>query len=105
MTSPPTAIDYYATEHRLEIAWSPRHVGQYPTKLIRASCGCANCVDERTGVRILDPDSVPEHIDIERMEPVGNYAIKIVWSDGHDTGIYSWSHLLKICPCPECRFD
>ena len=37
------------------------------------------------------------------VEPVGNYAIRINWSDGHSTGIYSWEHLRQICPCPECR--
>jgi DUF971 family protein len=34
---------------------------------------------------------------------VGNYAIRIMWSDGHSTGIYSFEHFRKICPCPECR--
>ena len=36
------------------------------------------------------------------VEPVGSYAFKIYWSDGHSTGIYSYDHLRKICPCPEC---
>jgi DUF971 family protein len=35
-------------------------------------------------------------------EPVGAYAIRIHWSDGHNTGIYSFDHLRAICPCPEC---
>lgn len=104
MTEPPCSIDYYAAERVLRIAWSRGHVGDYPTRHVRANCGCAHCVDERTGVRVLDVDSIPEDIDIESMEAVGNYAIKIRWSDGHDTGIYSWSHLLKICPCPQCSF-
>ena len=33
---------------------------------------------------------------------VGNYAIQISFSDGHSTGIYSYDHLRKICPCAEC---
>ena len=37
------------------------------------------------------------------VEPVGNYALRIVWNDGHDTGIYSYDHLRQICPCPECQ--
>ena len=36
-------------------------------------------------------------------EAVGNYAIRIQWSDGHSTGIYSYEHLRKVCPCPECK--
>ena len=39
---------------------------------------------------------------MEAVEPVGNYAIRIAWNDGHSSGIYSYEHLRKICPCPEC---
>ena len=37
------------------------------------------------------------------VEAVGGYAIRIDWSDGHNTGIYSFDHLRRICPCAECR--
>jgi DUF971 family protein len=33
---------------------------------------------------------------------VGAYAVQIVWSDGHDTGIHSFESLRRSCPCPEC---
>jgi DUF971 family protein len=36
------------------------------------------------------------------VESVGNYAIRIVWTDGHSTGIYSFEHFRRICPCAEC---
>ena len=44
-----------------------------------------------------------EQVKIASLEPVGNYAIRINWSDGHSTGIYSYDHLRRICPCEECR--
>jgi DUF971 family protein len=34
---------------------------------------------------------------------VGAYALRIFWNDGHSSGIYSWEHLRRICPCDECR--
>ncbi len=37
------------------------------------------------------------------VEPVGNYAIRINWSDGHSTGIYSYEHFRAICQCEECK--
>ena len=37
------------------------------------------------------------------VEPMGHYAIRIDWSDGHNTGIYSYDYLRKICPCEECK--
>ncbi len=36
------------------------------------------------------------------VEPVGHYAVRIYWSDGHNTGIYSFERLREICPCAEC---
>ena len=38
-----------------------------------------------------------------QVEEMGRYAIRIVWSDGHSTGIYSYDHLRAICPCEACR--
>ena len=37
-----------------------------------------------------------EHVNITRVEPVGNYAVRIVFDDGHDTGIYSWETLFEL---------
>ena len=37
------------------------------------------------------------------VEEVGTYAIRIDWSDGHNTGIYSFDHLRQICPCNVCK--
>jgi len=37
-----------------------------------------------------------------KLIPVGNYALRFVWDDGHDAGIYSWERLRLMCPCPEC---
>jgi DUF971 family protein len=36
-------------------------------------------------------------------EPVGRYAIKFTWNDGHELGIYSWNFLRDWCPCTECK--
>ncbi len=36
-------------------------------------------------------------------EPVGKYALKFKWNDGHELGIYSWQFLRQVCPCAACR--
>ncbi len=41
-------------------------------------------------------------LKMDQVEPVGNYAVRIVWSDGHSSGIYSFEHLRSVCPCPQC---
>jgi DUF971 family protein len=42
-------------------------------------------------------------LKMDAVEPVGNYAIRISWSDGHSSGIYSFAHFREICQCSECR--
>ena len=87
----------------LGIAWSDGHNGVYPVRHLRLNCPCAACVDEWTGVRRLKADDVPLLIMLQDIEPVGRYALQFKWSDGHDTGIYTFELLRKRCGCPRCR--
>ncbi len=43
-------------------------------------------------------------VKIDRLEPVGNYAVRIVFDDGHDTGLYSWSYLLELAEEKDTRW-
>ena len=52
---------------------------------------------------ISHPHLDQPRLRMEAIEPVGNYALRIVWNDGHSTGIYSYSHLRSVCPCAPCR--
>lgn len=98
----PQDIKAIRGERLLRITWSPEHVGDYGFKYVRINCNCASCVDENTGIRLLDPASVPEEITITDMQLVGNYAVRIHWSDKHSTGLCTWEHLYRLCPCPRC---
>jgi len=87
----------------LTVFWDDGHRSVFTTKYLRTECACAGCVDEITGERMLDPDSVPEDITVTAGEHVGRYGIRFSFSDGHGAGIYTWQRLREICPCPECR--
>jgi DUF971 family protein len=50
----------------------------------------------------LQPAAVPAGVRPTALHLVGNYAMQLAWSDGHDTGIYSWDALRALCPCPQC---
>jgi DUF971 family protein len=45
------------------------------------------------------PDSAATHL--QKIIPMGAYAILLVWEDGHDSGIYRWEYLRDLCPCAE----
>lgn len=76
-----------------EIDWPDGVRARYPFRLLRQLCPCAGCVDELTGIRTLDPESVDESIAPLEVDFVGNYALKIRWSDNHDTGLFTWANL------------
>lgn len=76
-----------------EFTWLGEPVRQATFHALRSGCPCAGCVNEWTGERILDPSTVPADIAPTALSPVGNYAVKIVWSDGHATGLYTWDQL------------
>ncbi|MEM8885039.1 MAG: DUF971 domain-containing protein [Planctomycetota bacterium] len=83
-------------EDVLAIAWNDGTESHYKVFDLRAQCPCANCVDELTGIRTLDPGTLDPKVKPLDLVSVGNYAVKIRWSDGHDTGIYSWDRLRRI---------
>jgi ATP-binding protein involved in chromosome partitioning len=86
------------------IEWEPgRHEAFYPARELRIACPCAACVDEMSGRRLLDPGTVADDVRPASLALVGAYGLKIQWSDGHGTGIYTFERLRAACPCDSCR--
>lgn len=85
-----------------DITWNDGHFSSYPSWYLRENCMCAVCVEEFTGKRKVSHGSIPSTIERVSVSPVGNYALQFAWSDGHDTGIYTFDYLRKLCPCPQC---
>jgi len=87
----------------LRIEWDQTgHEGFYPARELRLACPCAGCVEEMSGRPLLDPHTIPMDIRPASVALVGAYGIKIQWSDGHSTGIYTFEQLLRSCPCIHC---
>ncbi|MFP8874507.1 MAG: gamma-butyrobetaine hydroxylase-like domain-containing protein [Myxococcota bacterium] len=93
----PTQIQQMGPD-ALAIRWRDGHESVYPVRELRLACACAECVDEWTGATRLDPSSIPEDVRPTSIKSVGRYAIQIDWSDGHNTGIYSFEQLRKLAP-------
>ncbi len=96
----------------IKIDWKDGHHSEYTLGYLRDECPCASC----TGAHGTEPQEVhllrvlrtrfqmfTPTLKMLKVDPVGQYAIHIDWSDGHSTGIYSFDHLRKVCPCLECR--
>lgn len=92
----PEEIGPSADETKLRIVWKDGVESEYVPRYLRQLCPCAGCVDEMTGIRTLDPDSVGEGVYPTAIHYVGRYALQLVWSDGHDTGFYTFEYLREI---------
>jgi ATP-binding protein involved in chromosome partitioning len=88
----------------LLIEWDEAgHAGFFPARSLRLACPCAGCVEEMSGRPLLDPARVPVDIRPVSLQLVGAYGLRVNWSDGHGTGIYTFEQLLRNCPCASCR--
>ncbi len=83
------------------VSWDDGHVSEYGAKYLRVNCGCAECVEEWSQRKILDPATVPADIHAEDYMTVGRYAVQFLWSDAHFTGIYPFDMLRALCLCDE----
>jgi DUF971 family protein len=96
----------------IKIDWKDRHRSEYALEYLRDECPCASCtgahgtVPQKSDYSAETSNPFQMYKPVLKMlnvEQVGGYAIRIDWSDGHNTGIYSFDHLRRICPCAECK--
>lgn len=98
----------------VKIDWEDGHRSEYTLAYLRDECPCASCTGahgtepQKTNFSAMQSPGNPFPMfkaapKMVTVEPVGSYAFRVEWNDGHKTGIYSYDHLRKICPCPECR--
>ena len=87
----------------LELLWQDGHRTLLPHRYLRGHCGCAQCVDEMTGRRRTGEQDLPLDIAVEDFIQVGHYAVELLFSDLHSTGIYPFRLLRDLCACPECQ--
>lgn len=83
----------------LEITWNDGSKHVYDVRVLRDACPCATCREKRQATPELLPVLKPEEaqpLQINGMRPVGNYAYCVEFSDGHDTGIYTFEFLLRL---------
>ena len=87
----PTEIRLKKAEKRLEIDFDDGTTARLPAEYLRVESPSAEVQGHGPGQKQLVPGKA--QVGIKTVEAVGNYAIRIVFDDGHDTGIYSWAYL------------
>jgi len=98
----------------IKIDWADGHTSEYSCEYLRDSCPCASCTGahgnepQPSDYSQKQPPANPlqiykPRIRMNHIEEVGSYAFRIDWNDGHNSGIYSYEHLRRICPCAGCQ--
>jgi DUF971 family protein len=98
----PVELRLKKAEKRLEISFDDGHRFTLPAEYLRVESPSAEVQGHGPGEKQLV--SGRRHVGILRLEPVGNYAVRIVFDDLHDTGIYSWSYFYELGIAREKRW-
>jgi DUF971 family protein len=93
-TPTPTEIKLHQASRVLELAFSDGATFRLPYELLRVYSPSAEVRGHGPGQEVLQAGK--RDVTIKEVEPVGNYAIRPTFSDGHDTGIYSWDYLYEL---------
>jgi DUF971 family protein len=95
MTTPrPTDLILHRASHALEVAFDDGVRYRLPCEYLRVESPSAEVQGHGPGQRVLVPGK--RDVNIKAIEPIGNYAVQLVFDDGHDSGIFSWSLLRQL---------
>ncbi|MCC5795104.1 MAG: P-loop NTPase [Chromatiales bacterium] len=90
-------------DRTLQVLWADGALHSVDVRDLRLACRCALCVEEMSGRPLLDPATVPLDVAPQRLASVGNYAISLTWSDGHDSGLGSFVRLRELGEQAACQ--
>ncbi len=90
----PTEIKLSKDHRLLTVAFDDGFRAELPAELLRVLSPSAEVQGHSPEQRVTVPGK--RNVAILRIEPVGNYAVRIVFDDGHDTGLYVWSYLREL---------
>ncbi|MGA7749629.1 MAG: DUF971 domain-containing protein [Gallionella sp.] len=91
MTEQPTEITLHQQSRELEIAFADGSRHHLPYEFLRVHSPSAEVRGHGPGQEVLQTGK--QHVNVFGVEPVGSYALKIEFDDGHDSGLYTWEYL------------
>lgn len=93
-TPAPVSLTVHGQSRVLEVSFSDGAAFRIPFELMRVYSPSAEVQGHGPGQEVLQTGK--RHVDLVALEPVGNYAVQPAFSDGHDSGIFSWAYLYEL---------
>lgn len=81
----------------MELDWSDGAGFRVTHEILRGFCPCAHCQGHQGPIRFVTGGDLV----LRDIEEVGQYALRLIWNDGHQTGIYTYVHLRALCEASE----
>jgi DUF971 family protein len=91
----PTDIKYHKRSRELEVRFENGMTARLSAEYLRVHSPSAEVKGHSAGEGVLVTDK--ESVGIKQIEPIGRYAVRLVFDDGHNTGLYSWAVLYELC--------
>ena len=91
----PTGIQLHTRSRELELDYGDNEAYRLSCEYLRVYSPSAEVRGHGPGQEVLQTGK--QHVAITAIKPVGNYALQLVFDDGHDTGLYSWDYLYQLC--------
>jgi DUF971 family protein len=92
-TATPERVVLAADRTRMRLIWNECETAEISARRLRAACRCAWCTRARIDGALAEPAAA---VAIDRLTPVGDYAVNIAFDDGHARGIYPWVYLREL---------
>jgi DUF971 family protein len=99
----PTEIKLAKDRSWLTVTYDDGRSFDFPAEFLRVLSPSAEVQGHSEQTRVLVPGK--KNVQIARLDPVGNYAVRIVFDDGHDTGLYTWPYLRELGENKDALFD
>lgn len=101
MSKPPSQIKLHRKSQTLELHFTETYT--LSAEFLRVHSPSAEVRGHGKGKEVLQLNKQDVHIT--HIEPQGNYAIRIIFNDGHDSGIYSWKYLHELCQQQDIKWQ
>ena len=95
MSNIPSLIKFHSKSQMLELAWNNESSQQISAEMLRVLSPSAEVRGHGKGNEVLQFGK--KDVRILKLEPTGNYALKITFDDGHDSGLFNWEYLQDLC--------
>jgi len=105
MTEPPkpVSIELHSRSKLLELGYESGERYSLSCEFLRVYSPSAEVLGHGPGQEVLQTGKM--NVAITAIKPVGNYALQLVFDDGHDTGLYSWRYLYELCKNQDARWQ